>query len=62
MEQLQLAHALLIITPSVLDHQTQINQSDQTRWSMAFDTAIQGDTQWVRQVSETVGNMAKFRS
>lgn len=56
------ARGLLIITPSVLDHQTQINQSDQTRWSMAFDTAIQGDTQWVRQVSETVGNMAKFRS
>jgi len=53
---------LLIITPSVLDHQTQINQSGQDRWSMAFDTEIQGDTQWVRQVSETLGNLSRFRS
>ena len=53
---------LLIITPSVLDHQTQVNQSDQDRWSLAFDTEIRGDTQWVRQISETVSNLSRFRS
>jgi uncharacterized protein (TIGR02466 family) len=51
---------LLIITPSVLDHQTQINQSEQVRWSLAFDTEITGDTQWVRQISETVQGLARF--
>ncbi len=52
---------LLIITPSTLDHQTQVNQSGHTRWSLAFDTRIQGDPKWVRSESETLDNISRFR-
>lgn len=48
---------LLIITPSVLDHQTQSNQTDQPRWTMAFDTEIQGDLNWTRQRPDNLGNL-----
>ena len=56
------SQGLIIITPSTLDHETQINSTDQYRWSLAFDTQIEGDPRWRRQVDETVANIAKFSS
>jgi hypothetical protein len=48
---------LLIITPSTLDHQTDANSSGVTRWSMAFDTEILGDPNWVDSRPDSLGNL-----
>ena len=54
------ARGLLIVTPSVLDHETHSNDYDLTRWSLAFDTELEGDLDWVRSVPETLNNLSQY--